>query len=846
MELFYSIKKTDDFKAAFEVMVFAGLKKGIRVEKEKVKRSYSIDVIKTSINLLEQNLFNLLVKEKRVSQDYSQFTISKDSGKKVLQALFMTCKLVYQDQLATVVFDLKELVSIQQVGNQLHFYLGKEKISSSFLYCIPDLLIQKGSTFFHYQKAISKKLVAVLDQDLAQSAIDEIYEDYCDEIEIILKKQKQIDEDLTPIPCLRLKDRTGAFANLGFYYGKQLVFSDEQSSHVRRNRVEEKLWEEDLLKTGYIKKMVAGSNYYCGLDKVAKSLTALMECGWEIVDTYGRQVVRGNASSLEFKLEKERLHLEGKINFSDQNIDLLDVYGAFCRRQTFLELGNQKVGLIDYSAFFDQVESDIEITPNQKGLTFHKGAFFQLKEAFKEADYDQSVQYLMDEAQGNKIVHALTTSKFTGVLFPYQKKGLEWIYSLYMRNLHGLLADDMGLGKTVQVIAFLSAIQFSKALIVLPTTLLYQWEKEFQKFYPDAHVTIFHGKSKQLDQIHDNHIILTTYGMIREYLKIFKEIKFDILILDEAQIIKTRNSQIFEAVSSLKSLFRLSMTGTPIENSVEELITHYEFLLPGLIKRESLTQVDLDFFTKKRIKNLIRPFFLRRKKQEVLQDLPEKIEQMVYVSMDDKERISYETTLQEIKANSKEKVNVLEAILKLRQHCCLPQLVRPEFEGYGAKFDRILNDILDIVRSEQKVIVYSSFITVLEQLRLQLRLSGIEPIYLDGSTQNRQDLIDAFQNEIEKKVFLISLKAGGVGLNLTAADYVLIYDPWWNDAAENQAIDRAHRIGRSGKLVARRYILHESIEEKILSLKLNKSKLYLELIDNNSVSSDELKFSLFD
>jgi SNF2 family DNA or RNA helicase len=828
MEIYYSIFSTNDLKFAFEVVCFSGIKKGNRVQKDPIHRAFSVETIKVSINPLEQNLFSLLVKEKRLSQDFSRFAISKENAKKVLKALALTCRLIEKEQFATISFDVKAEIDICQVGQQLKLQIDREVVPSKQAFSIPEIVVVKADQFFQYSKEVSKRLLLELDKDLQQSEILELEEEYQDEIKFQLSKECKLEESSTPIPLLKLTDRTGAFANLGFYYGKELIFHHEMKNRNKRNLQEEKLWEEDLIKAGFIKKIVAGSNYYCGMDKVAKALSTLVDCGWDVIDTYDRKVVKGNTNHLEFSLQQDRVHLSGKIDFLEKKVDLKDVYGAFCRRQTFLDLGNNQVGLIDPTVFKDQQEIGIEIEEEGTGISFHKAGFSLMNAAFGGLKTQFSIDDKFNEApleisEGN--------SSFQGILYPYQKAGVEWLLSLYQRKLSGLLADDMGLGKTVQIIAFLAHIKFSKVLIVVPTSLLFHWKKEIEKFSPSFSIRVFHGKDK-FSQIDEQEMVcLTSYGMIREHTNHFYKEKFDVVILDEAQAIKNRESQIFAAIKNLHSTFRVSITGTPIENNLQELYTHFDFLMPGLLNQELVYGADQDIFAKKRIKKVIEPYFLRRKKNEVLKELPEKIEQTVFVEMDEEESSSYENTLKLLHQNKD--FHVLEAILRLRQHCVLPRIVNPEFVGAGAKFQRVLDDLIEISQNDEKVILYSSFIPVLQQFKSKLEEIHVFPLYLDGSTVDRQKLVDAFQNEKDKKIFLISLKAGGVGLNLHAADYVLIYDPWWNEAAENQAIDRAHRIGREKTVIARKYILHESIEEKILKLKESKSKLYQELIENN-------------
>ena len=837
MDLYYSIQKTNDLKMCFEVICFSGIKKGVRVDKDPLHRAYSFETIKTCLNPLEENLLAILLKEKRVSSDFSRFAVGKEQAKKVLKALMMTCKCVHKGELCSFYFDQKGAFHIRQEEGQFHLYLNEERIGISEVFAIPEAVIYRQKAFYQYAQLLSNRLLNGLDKQTDKNGAKKFYEEFEDEIPFINVQEQKKSIDISPVPILKLSDKTGAFANLGFYYDQEIIFFHDQAKKLFRNFQEEKLWEEDLLKAGFVKKMVVGSHYYCPMDKVAKSLTTLLDCGWEIIDTYGRKVVRGQPQMISFHLQQERVHLDGKMNFYEKEIDISDVYGAFCRRQSFLDLGNNQVGLIEASLFKNMEDLGVEIDESTKDVKFHRGAFFQLKELFQESKINFNEMQL-PVVQEIKTTGPLELNGFGGLLYPYQKLGVEWLLSLFNRRMHGLLADDMGLGKTVQVIAFLSAIHFKKGLIVVPTSLLLQWEREIKKFNANLKVKVFHGKSRSLEIEDESTIFLTTYGLIRDDIKTFSKESFDLVILDEAQAIKNNESLASQSVKQLKAGFKLSITGTPIENNLMELYAHFDFLLPGLMKKEKMLHAELDPFAKKKIKELINPYFMRRKKGDVLKDLPEKIEQIIYVEMEESERLSYEQVLKAEKGNKNQPV--LEAILRLRQHCCYPRLVNPKYGLVGSKFDKVLQDILEILTSDQKVIVYSSFVSVLKSFQKQFLEYGINALYLDGSIQNRQELVDQFQNEPDKKIFLISLKAGGIGLNLSAADYVFIYDPWWNESAENQAIDRAHRIGREKVVIARRYILAESIEEKILSIKEKKSNLFFEMIERNEIKIEEI------
>jgi SNF2 family DNA or RNA helicase len=461
-------------------------------------------------------------------------------------------------------------------------------------------------------------------------------------------------------------------------------------------------------------------------------------------------------------------------------------------------------------------------------------------------------------------------SQFIGELRPYQQEGVNWLSFLYEYGFHGILADDMGLGKTVQVLAFLSQLQLSQPiLIVLPTSLIFNWKKEIERFLPGQPVMVHHGslRPKAFDLRSSGTFILTSYTTLRIDLPLFLSIEYQGVILDEAQVIKNAQTQTAQAVCRLNSQFRLSITGTPVENHLSELWSHFHFLIPELLGEHKEFEAELtagvaDSRYLKKIKRKIKPFILRRRKEEVAKDLPEKIEQIVWVEMAASQRQVYDEFLAGIRGNllkkvetdgiSRHRMEVLEAILRLRQICCHPLLVSAHLAENQAiassKLDILLQDLETILDEGRKVLVYSQFTSMLALIGKELKNRGWNFAYLDGSTMNREKVVNQFQEDPQVPIFLISLKAGGIGLNLTAADYVLLFDPWWNEAVENQAINRAHRIGRQDTVFAKRYLAQETIEEKIMILKEHKRLLIEDILDdetgNSCLTEQDLTFLL--
>jgi len=447
-------------------------------------------------------------------------------------------------------------------------------------------------------------------------------------------------------------------------------------------------------------------------------------------------------------------------------------------------------------------------------------------------------------------------------LRPYQKSGFYWMSLLTDNEIGGCLADDMGLGKTIQTIALIQHLREAgiegSMLIIVPVSTLFNWEAEFDKFAPSAKYMVHRGvdRVKEVEFLASQQIILTSYATLRNDIKIFEQIEFALLVLDEAQAIKNTTSQIFKAVKTLHSKRRLTLTGTPIENSTLELWSQMNFLNPGLLgskkafQRKFVKPIEKEENAEvaAHLQKIVYPFILRRKKDKIAKDLPAKEEVILYVEMGGEQRKNYEKVrleyqkkiAGEMKKDGK-KFNlfslVIEGMLRLRQICLFPGLVKDKWEHVkSCKLERLQELLPEISQEGHKVLLFSQFTKVLARLKKQLPYEADELSYLDGSTKNRRKAVNDFQNNPDKKLFLISLKAGGTGINLTAAGYVFIFDPWWNPAVEAQAIDRAHRIGQDKKVFAYKLIVKDSIEEKIVSLQEKKKNLADSLIGEDSAS----------
>ncbi len=444
------------------------------------------------------------------------------------------------------------------------------------------------------------------------------------------------------------------------------------------------------------------------------------------------------------------------------------------------------------------------------------------------------------------------------VLRPYQETGFQWLCSLAKFGFGGILADDMGLGKTLQVLTFLAAHPESKALVVCPASLVYNWEEECRRFYPSARVAAVAGpvqaRQIQIEERDSYDILITSYDLLKRDIDLYEDKHFDYVIIDEAQYIKNASTQAAKAVKAIACDGRFALTGTPIENRLSELWSIFEFLMPGYLYSYKRFKDELegpiaegqDEAARTRLSRLVRPFILRRLKKDVLKELPDKVEEVVYAKMEGEQNSLYQARERQLlmtlsKQTEEEfktqKLWVLAELTALRQICCDPALVYENFTGESAKTKTCIEVVENAVSSGHKVLLFSQFASMLEHLADLFRTRGLRSFLLTGKTskEERRRLVADFQRG-NADIFLISLKAGGTGLNLTAADVVIHYDPWWNLAAQNQATDRAHRIGQDNKVMVLRLIMKGTIEERILTMQEDKQNLADSIISEDGVS----------
>jgi superfamily II DNA or RNA helicase len=644
--------------------------------------------------------------------------------------------------------------------------------------------------------------------------------------------------------------------------------------------------------------------------KLPRVVRDLVAEGWR-VEAEGKTFRNPGKVKVQVNSGIDWFELRGSIDFGETTAKLPELLAALKRGDSMIKLDDGTYGMLpeDWLNKYGLLAGLGEAREDH--LRFRKtqvGMLNALLSSQPEADFDESFARARDELKRFEGVNpADPPDEFNGELRPYQKDGLGWINFLRQFGFGGCLADDMGLGKTVQVLALLEERRQSReetgrrgdgatgrkkgkkergnegannngvggdggadfsvapsprrpvapSLVVVPKSLVFNWKQEAARFAPKLRVLDHTGHAREkenLEHFDDYDLILTTYGTLRNDAVLFKDTRFDYVILDEAQAIKNSDTASAKAARLLNGDHRLALSGTPIENHLGELWSLFEFLNPGMLGAASVFKLaggvgrNPDEEARRLLAQAMRPFILRRTKSQVAKDLPAKQEQTIFCELEPEQRKLYDelrdhyrnTLLDRIARDgvAKSKIHALEALLRLRQAALHPGLIdKKRVKEDSAKLDLLVPQLVELFEEGHKALVFSQFTSFLAILRQRLDKEKIEYEYLDGSTSDRQARVEKFQNDPDCKLFLISLKAGGLGLNLTAAEYVYLLDPWWNPAVESQAIDRAHRIGQTRRVFAYRIIARNTVEEKVLALQNTKRDLADAIInaDNNLI-----------
>ena len=601
------------------------------------------------------------------------------------------------------------------------------------------------------------------------------------------------------------------------------------------------------------------------VNELGRAVRELVAAGWE-VQADGKEVRQPGSVKFNVRSGIDWFELTADIDFDGKKANFPELLAALTRGDQTIRLDDGSLGILP-EEWLQQYGILAGLgTMDEEGLKFSTtqiGIVDALLSAQDFVDFDERYLELKAKlASFDGVMKRTEPKHFNGELRPYQREGLGWLHFLQDYSFGGCLADDMGLGKTVQMIALFEeriAEREEKlpSLVVVPKSLMFNWVQEIQKFAPDLTYLEYTGpdRAAELPNIPKTDIVLTTYGTLRRDILDLKEIQFDYTVLDEAQTIKNASSQAAKSSRLVRANHRIALSGTPIENHLGDLWSIFEFLNPGMLGRSSIFKSHATDAANEKSRKLIsagvRPFVLRRTKKEVAKDLPEKFEETIYCRMGDRQQKLYDELrdhyrdsllgLVKEQGMGKTRMHVLEALLRLRQAACHPALLDRgnEDDGY-AKLDTLIPQLEELIEEGHKSLVFSQFTSMLSIVRKHLDEKGVKYAYLDGQTRKRQEVVEQFQNDPETTVFLISLKAGGLGLNLTAAEYVFLLDPWWNPAVEAQAIDRAHRVGQQNQVFAYRLICKGTVEEKILELQQKKRELADAILEGENTPLTDL------
>lgn len=548
---------------------------------------------------------------------------------------------------------------------------------------------------------------------------------------------------------------------------------------------------------------------------------------------------------LRFKYDIDGLDYSEYINV----LQALEEDRDFYKTKTGRLLNLRDLGISNFFNIIDNLIYNQEIYDGEIEIDKSKAIFIENNIENYNLNFIRGVEILKvisKRLESRFIEEVNGVKELNGILRNYQVTGLNYLLSLSEMNFGGILADEMGLGKTIQVIAFLVYKKNKRSLVVTPTSLIYNWKEEFEKFAPSLNVGVIHGsksvRNKILDNKEEYDILLTTYGTIKNDMEFYKNEIFDYCIIDEAQNIKNPKAQNTKIIKEINAKVKFALTGTPIENSLIELWSIFDFIMPGYLfdekkfKKKFVNRSENEI---EELKSLIKPFILRRLKKDVITELPEKIEKKYYVPMTSEQKLAYKNYMKEVKLKLKtgedDNITIFSYLTRLRQICQDPILVNKDYTGDSGKLNVALEIIEEVIEDNNKMLVFSQFTSVLKKIEEELNIREIKNKYLDGSTsaKERIKLVSEFNESKEPEIFLISLKAGGTGLNLTSAKFVMHMDPWWNPAIEDQATDRAHRIGQKNIVEVIKLVAKDTIEEKIIELQEDKREII------NSVMSDD-------
>ncbi|MGU9100712.1 DEAD/DEAH box helicase [Clostridium perfringens] len=666
------------------------------------------------------------------------------------------------------------------------------------------------------------------------------------------------------------------------------LIRDEKDNSFLRDLKSEKYIEFQLERFKFIKR---GEDFcFIGNEEemyefFSKGIRRLRELGEVLLSEELKAFKVLDSSFISSELKELSNFYKLKFDFGDfelrelrESIEAMKKGDRFYRtKNVYLDL--EDPGIVNFLNLLDDLGLE-NIKDNEVYIDKNKVLYIQEKLKDRNLSFIKGgnvLQEIVGKLLNKEFKRKLVPKALNAELRPYQKEGFKWINEIIDLGFGGVLADDMGLGKTLQIIAFLLSQKKSKSIVVVPTSVIYNWMDEFEKFAPSIKIGLVHGsKSKRDKALRDfkrglgikieeenlkeksyekYDVLLTTYGTLKNDEKAYENLSFDYCIIDEAQNIKNPAAQATLSVKNIKSRCNIALTGTPIENNLMELWSIFDFVMPGYLftKERFRERFILDESNLSELKSLITPFILRRLKEDVLSELPEKLEKKYLVEMKGKQKQLYSFYVKAIKnqlnenksseKSGRDKINLFAYLTKLREICLDPSLVVPDYTGESSKLTVVKEIVKDASESGKKILLFSQFTSVLQKIEEDFKKEDISYLYLDGGTsaKDRVERVKKFNEDSNIKVFLISLKAGGVGLNLTSASVVIHFDPWWNPAVEDQATDRAHRFGQENKVEVIKLVAKDTIEEKIVLMQEDKRELIQSLMDGKTMDGKGLK-----
>lgn len=666
------------------------------------------------------------------------------------------------------------------------------------------------------------------------------------------------------------------------------LIRDEKDNSFLRDLKSEKYIEFQLERFKFIKR----EEDFCFIgneeemyELLSKGIKRLKEFGEVLLSEELKEFKVLDSSLISSELKELSNFYKLKFDFGDfelrelrESIEAMKRGDRFYRtKKVYLDL--EDTGIVNFLNLLEDLGLE-NIKDNEVYIDKSKVLYIQEKLKDRNLSFIKGgnvLQEIVGKLLNKEFKRKLVPKALNAELRPYQKEGFKWINEITDLGFGGVLADDMGLGKTLQIIAFLLSQKKSKSIVVVPTSVIYNWMDEFEKFAPSIKIGLVHGSKFKRDKVlrdfkrglgikieEDNlkeksyekyDVLLTTYGTLKNDEKAYENLSFDYCIIDEAQNIKNPAAQATLSVKNIKSRCNIALTGTPIENNLMELWSIFDFVMPGYLftKDRFRERFILDESNLSELKSLITPFILRRLKEDVLSELPEKLEKKYLVEMKGKQKQLYSFYVKAIKnqlnenksseKSGRDKINLFSYLTKLREICLDPSLVVPDYTGGSSKLTVVKEIVKDASESGKKILLFSQFTSVLQKIEEDFKKEDISYLYLDGGTsaKDRVERVKKFNEDSNIKVFLISLKAGGVGLNLTSASVVIHFDPWWNPAVEDQATDRAHRFGQENKVEVIKLVAKDTIEEKIVLMQEDKRELIQSLMDGKTMDGKGLK-----